>query len=124
MRTKITEVDRQVGARVRMRRLELGVTQTELGDAIGRTYQQVQKHEYGNVRLSAGRLFLVAQALQRSVSFFFEEMVRTDLRPTMRSDDRSRRDLITNFENISSSPVRLAFLKLVQSLSEHGDAQD
>ena len=65
-------VDKHVDARMRMRRLMLGMSQTKLADALGVTFQQVQKYEKGTNRIGASRLQQIAQALQVPVSFFFE----------------------------------------------------
>lgn len=65
-------VDRHVGARIRMRRLMLHMSQTALGDALGVTFQQVQKYELGTNRVGASRLQQVATALQVPISFFFD----------------------------------------------------
>jgi transcriptional regulator with XRE-family HTH domain len=65
-------VDRHVGSRVRMRRMMMGMSQEKLGDAIGLTFQQVQKYEKGTNRIGASRLQQIAQTLQVPVSFFFE----------------------------------------------------
>ena len=67
-------VDMHVGARVRMRRTLLGMTQTSLGEAIGLTFQQVQKYEKGTNRISASRLFELSRLFDVPVEFFFEEM--------------------------------------------------
>ena len=64
--------DRHVGARVRMRRMMLGMSQTKLGDAVGLTFQQVQKYEKGTNRIGASRLQQISHILQVSVAFFFE----------------------------------------------------
>jgi transcriptional regulator with XRE-family HTH domain len=66
--------DRYVGARVRMRRLMLGMSQTALGDSLGVTFQQVQKYEKGTNRIGASRLQQIAGSLQVPVAFFFEEL--------------------------------------------------
>jgi len=65
-------VDRHVGSRVRMRRMMMGMSQEKLGDAIGLTFQQVQKYEKGTNRIGASRLQQIAHTLQVPVSFFFE----------------------------------------------------
>ena len=65
-------VDRHVGVRMRMRRLELQLSQTALAARLGVTFQAVQKYEAGAVRVSAGRLYDVAQVLQVGPGFFFE----------------------------------------------------
>ena len=65
-------IDKCVGNRVRMRRMMLGMSQTKLGDALGLTFQQVQKYEKGTNRISASRLQHISQILQVPISFFFE----------------------------------------------------
>jgi transcriptional regulator with XRE-family HTH domain len=65
-------VDKHVGSRVRMRRMMLGMSQGKLGDALGLTFQQVQKYEKGTNRISASRLQQSAHILQVPVTFFFE----------------------------------------------------
>ena len=65
-------VDRHVGSRVRMRRVLLGMSQERLGEALGLTFQQVQKYEKGSNRIGASRLSQIAQTLGVAVSFFFE----------------------------------------------------
>ncbi len=65
-------IDKHVGARVRMRRMLAGVSQEKLGEALGLTFQQVQKYEKGTNRISASRLQNIAKILGVPVSFFFE----------------------------------------------------
>ena len=65
-------VDLYVGGRVRMRRKLLGVSQDQLAEALGLTFQQVQKYERGANRVSASKLYQIAKALQVPVSFFFD----------------------------------------------------
>ncbi len=69
-----SSVDAHVGERVRLRRKLLGMTQTNLGDAIGLTFQQVQKYERGLNRIGASRLLALTQALDVSIDYFFEDM--------------------------------------------------
>ncbi len=64
--------DKHVGSRVRMRRMMLGMSQEKLGDALGLTFQQVQKYEKGTNRIGASRLQQIAHFLQVPVSFLFE----------------------------------------------------
>ncbi len=66
-------IDRQVGVRMRMRRLMLDMSQQKLAAALGLTFQQVQKYEKGSNRIGAGRLHELAEILQVPVSFFFED---------------------------------------------------
>jgi transcriptional regulator with XRE-family HTH domain len=65
-------IDKHVGSRVRMRRMMLNMSQEKLGDALGLTFQQVQKYEKGTNRIGASRLQQISQILQVPVSFFFE----------------------------------------------------
>jgi len=64
--------DRDVGSRVRMRRMMLNMSQEKLGDALGLTFQQVQKYEKGTNRIGASRLQHISRILQVPVSFFFD----------------------------------------------------
>jgi transcriptional regulator with XRE-family HTH domain len=64
--------DKHVGSRVRMRRKMLAMSQTKLGDALGLTFQQVQKYENGTNRIGASRLQQISHILQVPVAFFFE----------------------------------------------------
>jgi transcriptional regulator with XRE-family HTH domain len=71
-RSAINPTDRHVGSRLRMRRLMLDMSQTDIADALGLTFQQVQKYEKGSNRISASRLQHISQILQVPVPFFFE----------------------------------------------------
>jgi transcriptional regulator with XRE-family HTH domain len=66
-----TPVDAYVGARIRMRRVASGISQTELGEKCGVTFQQVQKYEKGTNRVSVSRLQAIAEALGVSTEFFY-----------------------------------------------------
>ena len=65
-------VDKYVGSRVRMRRIMLGMSQEKLGEALGLTFQQVQKYEKGTNRVGASRLQQISEVLQVPVSFLFD----------------------------------------------------
>src|SRR5262252_2459663 len=73
-------IDKHVGSRVRMRRMMLAMSQEKLGDALGLTFQQVQKYEKGTNRIGASRLQQISQILQVPVSFFFEDAPNVDTR--------------------------------------------
>src|ERR1700720_2609471 len=68
----INPTDKHVGARVRIRRIMVGMSQEKLGHALGLTFQQVQKYEKGTNRIGASRLQQISNILQVPVSFFFE----------------------------------------------------
>lgn len=65
-------VDQHVGFRIRMRRKEVGITQSGLATAVGVTFQQVQKYERGSNRVSASKLFEIARALHVPLTYFYE----------------------------------------------------
>ena len=70
-------VDVHVGARMRQRRTLLGMTQTDLADALGMSFQQVQKYERGTNRIGSSRLFKLSQVLDVPIEYFFEGMPPT-----------------------------------------------
>jgi transcriptional regulator with XRE-family HTH domain len=71
---KPNPIDVHVGARLRLRRMSFGMSQEKLGDAIGLTFQQVQKYERGDNRVSASRLYDLGRVLDVPVSFFFDDL--------------------------------------------------
>src|SRR5918999_6573473 len=71
-RSRPQDVDRHVGARMRERRVMNGLTQQQMADLIGVTYQQAHKYESGVNRIAAGRLYIIAQVLGADVGYFFE----------------------------------------------------
>ena len=75
-------IDVHVGSRVRLRRTLLGLSQERLGEAVGLTFQQIQKYERGANRIGSSRLYDLAHVLDVPVSFFFDDM----------SDDVKQRD--------------------------------
>ena len=74
-------VDDHVGRRVRERRTEIGVSQQTLADALGISFQQVQKYENGTNRVAAGRLWDLANCLEVDIGYFFEGVNRPAGRP-------------------------------------------
>lgn len=71
---KPSPIDVHVGSRVRLRRTLLGMSQEKLGEALGLTFQQIQKYERGVNRIGASRLFDLARVLDVPISFFFDDM--------------------------------------------------
>lgn len=69
-------VDRHVGFRIRARRLQVGLTQAEIGAKLGVSFQQVQKYERGTNRVSASKLFAIAHCLRTDVAYYFEGLQR------------------------------------------------
>lgn len=75
--TEVHPVDKHVGEKVRLRRLALGLTQSDLAKTLGLTFQQVQKYEKGTNRVSASKLFETARGLHVPIAFFFEGLPET-----------------------------------------------
>ena len=71
-RKKANSIDAQIGNRLRLRRMLIGMTQEDLGVALGLTFQQIQKYEKGINRITAGRLFDAARVLSVPIAFFFD----------------------------------------------------
>jgi transcriptional regulator with XRE-family HTH domain len=121
---KPNPIDRHVGARVRMRRLMLDMTQTGLGDKLGLTFQQVQKYEKGTNRIGASRLQHIADVLQVPVSFFFEgadsEFKASDPRSLFVSDFLASSEgiaLVKAYMSIRDTKTRRCIVQLVEQIS-------
>ena len=97
-------VDIHVGGRIRMRRKALGLSQTQLADSVGITFQQLQKYERGTNRVSASKLYGMAVTLQTSVAWFFEGM------PPLEADDGDRRAMAVRRFMATEEGVELASL--------------
>lgn len=92
-------VDVHVGKRVRHRRWMVGMTQQQLGEAVGIKFQQIQKYETGMNRISASRLWDIAGALDVPISFFFEGLEGADsLAASAESNARPQGDLLADKE--------------------------
>jgi transcriptional regulator with XRE-family HTH domain len=126
-------VDIHVGARVRLRRTLLGMSQERLGDALGLTFQQVQKYERGANRIGASRLFDLARALQVPVGFFFDDLpdgVAEGGPPTgsAQDDDPMQRretiELVRAFYRIQDPTARRRLYELTRSIADAVDGSD
>jgi transcriptional regulator with XRE-family HTH domain len=112
-----TDVDRFVGGRIRERRVMLGLSQQQMAQLIGVTYQQAHKYERGINRISAGRLYEIARVLQVPVSYFFDGLEGTEC-----DDDQSLRqrmclELARNFTQIPNERHREALSQLARVLA-------
>lgn len=126
-------VDLHVGARVRMRRKFLGMSQEGLAETIDLTFQQVQKYERGSNRISASKLYEIARALKAPVAYFFEGYGQTEAVEGF-SESESEQfvhgflmttegiELAEAFPRIKSAKLRRRVLELVRSLAEDDDA--
>ena len=112
--------DIEVGQRIRARRMAKGMSQTELGNLLGVTFQQVQKYEKGVNRVGAGRLVRVAEALEVPVSFFFgaTDIGSADTRAILGFLDTSYSlRLLRAFSRIPHGEVQRAVVDLVESIA-------
>lgn len=126
-------VDIHVGGRVRLRRTLLGMSQEKLGEAIGLTFQQVQKYERGANRIGASRLFDLSRVLDVPISFFFEDMTEevaarsprlirgmAEPHPSFEPDPMAKREtleLVRAYYRITDSKVRKRLFEMTKALA-------
>jgi transcriptional regulator with XRE-family HTH domain len=122
-------VDKYVGSRVRMRRIMLGMSQEKLGEALGLTFQQVQKYEKGTNRVGASRLQQISEILQVPVSFLFDggprgvvnaEGFREGGSPAYVSDFLATAEglaLTRAFTRITDAKMRRSIVELVEQIA-------
>jgi transcriptional regulator with XRE-family HTH domain len=122
-RARPQDVDRYVGARMRERRILLGLTQQQMAELIGVTYQQAHKYEKAMNRVAAGRLYLIAQALGVEVSYFYEGLQTAD-RFVPSPQQRMLLDLARNYLNIPVPEHQKALVAIARALAEAGNEDD
>jgi transcriptional regulator with XRE-family HTH domain len=112
-------VDEYVGERIRQRRTELGLTQEHLASALDISYQQIQKYETGANRVSAGRLFEIAQRLEVDVAYFFDGLEPAAASRPLEHGGKNRAaiEVVRNFAEIDDAGVRSALSGLIKSLA-------
>lgn len=129
-------VDMHVGTRLRMRRSLLGLSQEKLAEAIGLTFQQIQKYERGTNRVSASRLYQFGKILEVPVSYFFEKYSETmtdgavpssyglsdNKQEALVSDNvmhsKETLDLIRTYYSISDPELRKDLYKMMKTMAE------
>jgi transcriptional regulator with XRE-family HTH domain len=115
-RPRAQDIDRHIGARLRQRRVMNGLTQQQMADLIGVTYQQAHKYESGVNRIAAGRLYLIAQVLGVDVGYFFEGLTNESPNdPT--PQQRVFLDLARNFRSIRKRKHQEAICLLTRILA-------
>jgi transcriptional regulator with XRE-family HTH domain len=115
-RSRALDIDRHVGARIRERRIRLGLTQPDLAKLIGVTSQQAHKYEKGINRIAAGRLYQIAQALNVEVGYFFKGIkTEGDVRPN--PPQPRLLDLARNFIALPSRQHQEALCILARALA-------
>lgn len=118
-------IDAEVAKRVRALRLQRRLSQTELSDALGVTFPQVQKYERGANRISAGRLFRIAKVLDVPVTFFFADVEGRASEAPMHSpaadfdflQTSGAMRLVRAYARIEDRGIRLTLMRLAESLA-------
>jgi transcriptional regulator with XRE-family HTH domain len=115
-------VDAHIGVRIRERRMVLGLTQLQMADLIGATYEQVHRYERGINRIAAGRLYNIALALGVDVSYFFEGLHSGETGSKATPQHRMLLELARNFMAIQNRKRQEEVCALVRALAErdHG----
>ena len=125
----MTEVDRFVGKQIRARRMERGKSQTDLAEAIGVRFQQIQKYESGVNRVSASRLWAIADTLETPVEYFFDGLESPDKAadavqpPGAESGDARTISLVRDFNRLPETQKR-AVLAIVRSMANDSEGPD
>ena len=109
-------VDVHVGGRVRLRRIMLGLSQQQMANMIGVTYQQAHKYERGINRISAGRLYEIARVLNVPITFFFDGLEGGE-DDAMNPRQRMCLELARNFAAISNQKHQEALSQLARALA-------
>jgi transcriptional regulator with XRE-family HTH domain len=136
MESRPSPIDVHVGSRIRLRRTLLGMSQERLGEALGLTFQQVQKYERGVNRVGASRLFDLSRVLDVPISFFFDDMPESltstyggqinrrttgfsDMQDSFTDDALNRREtleLVRAYYRITDPAVRKRVFDLIKSM--------
>jgi len=126
-------IDVYVGGRMRIRRIQLGLSQGALAGKIGVSFQAVQKYESGDIRISASRLYDVAQVLEVSPAFFFEgypdglvaKNIAHEVAPTNETFDRREvMSLIRGYYGIRDTQLQADILRLISKLGNRPDEDE
>lgn len=120
------ENDAHIGARIRLRRVMLNMSQEALGSEVGVTFQQIQKYEKGINRIGAGKLLTVAKVLNVPVTYFFEGAPGVEELPALVSGAEQLSEFMTNkeairlnmaFSRIQDSRVRANLVQLADTIA-------
>lgn len=112
----IEKVDKFVGNNIYSLRLAKGLSRNQLSEVIGVTHQQLQKYEKGKNRISVGRLMLIAKALDKNISYFYEGIGEIIQDPIITQHQRMCIEISRNFMKINNTLHQEAVNKLIKSL--------
>lgn len=127
-------IDIYVGSRVRLRRTMMGMSQEQLGDALGLTFQQVQKYERGANRMGSSRLFKIAQILNVPVAYFFDDIPDEPGSSSLDHEavdavdpklmiKRETLELTRAFHKITTAESRQALIDVINKLADNDPTQ-
>jgi len=119
-------IDRHVGMRLRLLRLNHKMSQTELGDKVGVTFQQIQKYERGANRIGASRLWSLCEIFEAEPNFFFDGLSESTGTSNPLAEDtwsekllkKQNHRLMMSFDNIESGETRAAVLRICEALED------
>lgn len=120
---RASNADRHVGTRIRERRIMMGLSQQQLARMIGVTYQQAHKYERGLNRISAGRLYEIAQVLSVPVSWFFEGLAVDVSKQEATPRQRMCLELARNFAAIDNEKHQEALSQMARALAAQAAAE-
>jgi transcriptional regulator with XRE-family HTH domain len=110
--------DHELGKRIRLRRVEIGISQSELAEKLGVSFQQVQKYEKGVNRVGAARLQQVATALDVPVTFFFDGDGKSrEVDSLLFIDSSFSLRLLRAYSSVKSQAVQRQFVSLIESIA-------
>ena len=109
--------DRRIGQRIRLQRVALGLSQDTLANALGLTFQQVQKYERGINRVSASRLEDIARVLKVPVAFFYDDEADASTALPLLPDTPQNLSLLRAFQTITHPALQKQALALVQAIA-------
>lgn len=117
-------IDVYVGAQLRVARELAGLTQTEVGRKLAMSFQVIQKYEQGEIRVSASRLYQLAQLLGKSPDYFFEGIAIAD-GAGIGALDRADIELVRAFRNLHNADIRQLLMRLARDIAvKHGNTSD
>lgn len=120
------QMDQRVGDRIRRRRILMGLTQDQLGEALDISYQQIQKYETGANRVSAGRLYLIARKLNVAPGWFFDSETEDPESDVLLAQGPSRlvMDFVRGFARIRDERLKSLIVSLVRALADQEDGSE
>lgn len=132
-------IDAHIGGRVRLRRMMSGISQEQLGEALGVTFQQIQKYEKGLNRIGAGRLYRIAQILDVAVEYFYDGLPHLNGEASLKNGasidpgaDQASAEVMSflaspegyslsrAFTRIEDAPTRRRLVELVRTIADAG----